>query len=306
MSEKRIAIIDLGTNTFNLLIAEKRMGRFVTLHQERIAARMGVGGINDGFITSEAIERVLNALKKFKLTIENWQVTQLTTFGTSALRSAKNGGELTKKILIETGIAVRIISGEEEAELIYLGVRTAVALGVSKSLIVDIGGGSVEFIIANADEMFWKKSVDIGGQRLIEKFQYHDPILPEERAQINEYLEVQLTPLLSELKKHLPETLVGSSGSFDTLSEIYCHKQGLPFPKEPETPLTIVGFETIFDELLYKPRTERLAIPGMIEMRVDMIVVACCLIQYLLKKHLFKSIRVSAYSLKEGVLASTD
>lgn len=306
MPEKRIAIIDLGTNTFNLLIAEKRMGRFVTLHQERIAARMGVGGINDGFITSEAIERVLSALKKFKLTIENWQATQVIAFGTSALRSAKNGGELTKKILIETGITVRIISGEEEAELIYLGVRTAVALGVSKSLIVDIGGGSVEFIIANADEMFWKKSVEIGGQRLIEKFQHHDPILPEERAQINEYLEVQLTPLLSELKKHLPETLVGSSGSFDTLSEIYCHKQGLPFPKEPETPLTIAGFETIFDELLYKPRRERLAIPGMIEMRVDMIVVACCLIQFLLKRHSFKSIRVSAYSLKEGVLATSD
>ena len=306
MSETRIAIIDLGTNTFNLLIAEKRMGRFVTLHQERIAARMGVGGINNGFITSEAVARVLEALKKLKLTIEKWQVNTVTAFGTSALRSATNGIALIEKIYIETGIKVKIISGEDEAMLIYFGVRSAVPLGSSKSLIVDIGGGSVEFVIANADEMFWKKSVEIGGQRLIEKFQHHDPILPEERAQINEYLEVQLTPLLSELKKHLSETLVGSSGSFDTLSEIYCHKQGLPIPKEPETPLTIAGFETIFDELLHKTRSERLAIPGMIEMRVDMIVVACCLIQFLLEKHSFKSIRVSAYSLKEGVLASTD
>ncbi|MCA6380591.1 MAG: exopolyphosphatase [Cytophagales bacterium] len=306
MSETRIAIIDLGTNTFNLLIAEKRMGRFVTLHQERIAARMGVGGINNGFIKSEAVARVLEALKKLKLTIEKWQVNTVTAFGTSALRSATNGIALIEKIYIETGIKVKIISGEDEAMLIYFGVRSAVPLGSSKSLIVDIGGGSVEFVIANADEMFWKKSVEIGGQRLIEKFQHHDPILPEERAQITEYLEVQLTPLLSELKKHLPETLVGSSGSFDTLSEIYCHKQGLPFPKEPETPLTIAGFETIFDELLHKTRSERLAIPGMIEMRVDMIVVACCLIQFLLEKHSFKSIRVSAYSLKEGVLASTD
>lgn len=306
MSEKRIAIIDLGTNTFNLLIAEKRMGRFATLHQERIAAKMGVGGINNGFITSEAIERVIGALKKFKLNIANWQVTQVTAFGTSALRSAKNGVELTEKIFIETGISVRIISGEEEAELIYLGVRNAVPLGSPKSLIVDIGGGSVEFIIANATEIFWKKSVEIGGQRLIEKFQHHDPILSEERAQIKDYLEVELAPLLSELKKHRPETLVGSSGSFDTLSEIYCNKQGLPFPREPETPLTIAGFEAIFDELLSKPRRERLAIPGMIEMRVDMIVVACCLIQFLFKKHIFRSIRVSAYSLKEGVLASSN
>jgi exopolyphosphatase / guanosine-5'-triphosphate,3'-diphosphate pyrophosphatase len=306
MSETRIAIIDLGTNTFNLLIAEKRMGRFVTLHQERIAARMGVGGINNGFIRTDAIERVIEALKKFKQTIEKWQVTTVTAFGTSALRSATNGIALIEKIYVETGIKVKIISGEEEAMLIYFGVRSAVPLGSSKSLIVDIGGGSVEFIIANANELFWKKSVEIGGQRLIEKFQHHDPLLPEEMAQISEYLEIQLAPLFDELAKHQPETLIGSSGSFDTLSEIYCNKQGMPFPKEPETPLTITGFETIFDELLHKTRSERLAIPGMIEMRVDMIVVACCLIQFLLKKHSFKSIRVSAYSLKEGVLASTD
>lgn len=306
MSEKRIAIIDLGTNTFNLLIAEKRMGEFVTLHQERIATRMGVGGINKGFIRTEAIQRVIEALKKFKLTIEKWQVTTVTAFGTSALRSAANGIELIEKIYIETGIEVKIISGEEEASLIYLGVRSAVALGLSKSLIVDIGGGSVEFIIANADELFWKKSVEIGGQRLIEKFQHHDPLLPVEMAQISQYLEIQLAPLFDELAKHQPETLVGSSGSFDTLSEIYCSKLGVPFPKVPETPLTIAGFETIFDELLHKTRSERLAIPGMIEMRVDMIVVACCLIQFLLKKHSFKSIRVSAYSLKEGVLANSN
>lgn len=306
MSEKRTAIIDLGTNTFNLLIAEKRMGKFVTAHQERIATRMGVGGINNGFIRTEAIERVIGALKKFKLIIDKWQVTTVTAFGTSALRSATNGIELIEKIYVETGIEVKIISGEEEAMLIYLGVRSAMALGSSKSLIVDIGGGSVEFIIANADQMYWKKSMEIGGQRLIEKFQHHDPMLPEEMSQINQYLEIQLSSLFDELAKHQPETLVGSSGSFDTLSEIYCNKQRMPFPKEPETPLTIAGFETIFDELLTKTRSERLAIPGMIEMRVDMIVVACCLIQFLLKKHSFNSIRVSAYSLKEGVLVSSN
>jgi exopolyphosphatase / guanosine-5'-triphosphate,3'-diphosphate pyrophosphatase len=99
--------------------------------------------------------------------------------------------------------------------------------------------------------------------------------------------------------------LIGSSGTFDTLSDIFCithdiHKS----PEEIETPLSIPGFYEIYQELIQKTRAERMDIPGMIEMRVDMIVVACCLIRYLLEHHAFKRIRVSTYSLKEGVFAS--
>jgi exopolyphosphatase/guanosine-5'-triphosphate,3'-diphosphate pyrophosphatase len=306
MPQNRIAVIDLGTNTFNLLIAEKGTEGSTILHQEKIAAKMGVGGINGGFITNEAINRVIEALKQFKLILENWQVTHVQAIGTSALRSAKNGLALAEKIYTETGIRVEIVSGDREAELIYLGVRTAVPLGQAKSLIVDIGGGSVEFIIANETTLFWKQSFEVGGQRLLEKFQHHEPILPEEVEKINRYLEAQLTPLFFQLKNHQPEALVGSSGSFDTLSEIHCRKLGIAMPIGPETPLTIDCFETVFDELLSKNRSGRLAMPGMIAMRVDMIVVACCLIRFLLKKHTFRAIRVSAYSLKEGVLASMD
>ena len=162
MTENRIAIIDLGTNTFNLVIAEKSSKGHTILHQERIAAKMGVGGINHGYITTEGIRRVIQALKEIKLTIENWHVTKVQAFGTSALRSAKNGIELVEKIYSEVGIEVKIITGEEEAELIYQGVRSAVPLGPSKSLIVDIGGGSVEFIIGNESEVFWKQSFEIG------------------------------------------------------------------------------------------------------------------------------------------------
>ena len=304
MKENRIAIIDLGTNTFNLVIAEKASEGHTILHQERIAAKMGVGGINHSHITSGGIDRVIQALKKLKIVIESWQVTNIKAFGTSALRSAKNGIELVEKIYLETGIEVKIISGEEEAELIYKGVRTAVPLGPAKSLIVDIGGGSVEFIIGNETEVFWKQSFEIGGQRLLERFQHHDPILKTELGQIQTFLEESLIPLIHELKIHQPQTIVGSSGSFDTLSEIYCLQQGLPFSSQLETPLTIQGFKSIFMELLEKDRTERLAMPGMIEMRVDMIVVASCLIHFLLLKHTFKNLRVSSYSLKEGVLAS--
>ncbi|MFM9839331.1 MAG: exopolyphosphatase [Cyclobacteriaceae bacterium] len=302
--ENRIAIIDMGTNTFHLLIAEKRNNSYAIVHRERIASKIGVGGINNGRITPEGEERALRALKDFKEVSDSWKVSNITAFGTSALRNAKNGLSLIERIKFEIGIEVKIISGDEEAELIYKGVRTAVPLGNEKSLIVDIGGGSVEFIIGNEQEIFWKQSFEIGGQRLLERFHHHDPILKEEVEQVNKFLEEALQPLFTQLDIHQLNTLVGSSGTFDTLSEIYCQQSNIPYEDLPETPLTLQAFENIFAELLTKNRAQRMQIPGMIEMRVDMIVVACCLIEFLIHNHSFQTIRVSTYSLKEGVLAS--
>ncbi len=304
--ENRIAIIDMGTNTFHLLIAEKRDDSYAIVHWERIASKIGVGGINNGMITQEGAGRAMRALKDFKKVLDSWNVSKATAFGTSALRNAKNGKELIEKIKKEIGIEAKIISGDEEAELIYKGVRTAVSLGKEKSLVVDIGGGSVEFIIGNESEIFWKGSFEIGGQRLLERFHHHDPILKEEVDRVEQFLGEALKPLLAQLEIHQPATLVGSSGTFDTLSEIHCYQQNSLYEEKPETPLTLKAFYSIFELLLVKNKRERMKIPGMIEMRVDMIVVACCLIQFLLQKHPFKNIKVSAYSLKEGVLASLE
>ncbi len=300
----RLAIIDLGTNTFHLLIVEKLEGRFITIHQERIAAKVGVGGINQNIITEAAIVRALNALREFKLKLDSFDVVKTFCFGTSAIRNANNKKELCDRILLETGIEVNVISGDEEALLIYKGVASAIDLGKQSNLIVDIGGGSVEFIIANENEIFWKQSFEIGGQRLIEKFTPHDPITTDDINSLNHYFKEQLSSLLIALEKYNPSTLVGSSGSFDTLSEIYSHQNEIEYkPENPETPLTIETFYSIHQLLIGKSRSERMQIPGMIELRVDMIVVGSCLIKFLLDSYSFQTIRVSTYSLKEGVLA---
>lgn len=302
--ENRIAIIDMGTNTFHLLIAERKNNSYAIVHRERIASKIGVSGINNRIITPEGAERAISALKDFKKVLDSWGVSQATAFGTSALRNAKNGGELIEKIKKEIGVEAKVISGDEEAELIYKGVRSAVNLGKEKSLIIDIGGGSVEFIIGNEKEIFWKQSFEIGGQRLLEQFHHHDPISKQEVDQVQKFLSEALKPLLVHLEIHQPNTLVGSSGTFDTLSEIYCSQQKISYEELPETPLTLQAFENIFAELLVKNRAQRMQIPGMIEMRVDMIVVACCIIDFLILKHSFQNIKVSTYSLKEGALAS--
>lgn len=303
---KKFAIIDMGTNTFLLLIAARKGGRIETLYQQRIATKIGMGGINDGRITPAAIERAMDALKAFDIKTKEFGVSQSLAIGTSAIRNAKNKEDLLTRIKTETSFGVKVISGDEEAELIYQGVRQAVTLPESKALIVDIGGGSVECILADANQALWKQSFEIGGQRLMELFHHHDPILPEEVDRIADYLNEKLQPLLLALKKFTPTELVGSSGSFDTLSEIYCAQQHIPYPDEPETPLTLEAFPAIAKDLLSKDRAARMQVPGMIELRVDMIVVGCCIIQFLLAYHPFRRLRVSSYSLKEGVMATLD
>lgn len=302
--QNRIAIIDMGTNTFHLLIAEQKEESYNIIFRDQLAVKVGAGGINAGMITESGLHRALAAMQSFKNIIDRHGVKSTYAFGTSALRNAKNGKEIAEKIKSVTGIEVNIIPGELEAHYIYLGVRAALGLGQDKNLIIDIGGGSVEFIIADQDEVFWKQSFEIGGQRLLERFQKHDPILAEEVDELENYFQHSLEPLFNALEQFNPLILAGSSGTFDTLSDIFCithdiHKS----PEEIETPLTIDGFYEIHHELLLKNREERMRIPGMIEMRVDMIVVASCLVKFLLQKHPFNRIRVSTFSLKEGVLA---
>jgi exopolyphosphatase/guanosine-5'-triphosphate,3'-diphosphate pyrophosphatase len=302
---QKLAIIDMGTNTFHLLIAEWAGSQYQITYREKLAVRIGQGGINQDIIQADAIERALAALQIFNHKIIESGIEKTFAFATSALRNASNAKEVVNKIKESTGIDVKVISGEEEAELIYCGVRTAVPLGIEQSLIIDIGGGSVEFIIANEHESLWKRSFEIGGQRLLEKFQKTDPITKSEIGLLDSYFNQTLGELFDAIKKYNPITLVGSSGTFDTLSDIYCIKNHiLKNENDPETPLTIESFYEIYRDLILKNRAERMLIPGMIELRVDMIVVAVCLIRFILEKHPFKNIRVSSYALKEGVLSS--
>jgi exopolyphosphatase / guanosine-5'-triphosphate,3'-diphosphate pyrophosphatase len=303
--DDKIAIIDLGTNTFHLLLAQSDAGQYKTLHQERAPVKIGLGGINSNRITDAGIARAIEAMKNFKITLEKNDVKKIYAFGTSAFRNANNGKEVAARIETETGINIRIISGDEEADYIYEGVRAAIYM-TETSLIVDIGGGSVEFIIGNHERIIWKQSFEIGAQRLLEKFQKHDPILASEIKELKLFLEFSLPPLSKAIEKYKPQILIGSSGTFDTLSEIHCIRNGLPYnPAASETPLSFKSFHEIFNELITKNRVERLQIPGMIEMRVDMIVVSCCLIDYLLDGYKnFQSLRVSSYSLKEGVIST--
>ncbi len=301
-----LAIIDLGTNTFHLLIVDAEAPSHPRIFHESRAARIGQGGINKRLITPAATERALEVLRYFREVLDRYEVPADRTFafGTSAIRSAANSAEFCHVVEQETGITIQVIDGAQEAEYIYYGVRAAVTLDEVPVLIVDIGGGSVEFIIGNGSQVLWKQSFEIGGQRLIEKFMRTDPLADADRKRIYNYLEEQLIPLANAVHQYAPTTLVGSSGSFDTLVAMdVMHRTGQrPNPARTGFELPLAEFSRSFAQLLQGNREERMAIPGMIALRVDMIVVAVCLIDYLIKTHRIERIQVSNYALKEGVL----
>ncbi|MFT2007397.1 phosphatase [Pontibacter sp. 13R65] len=304
---KRIALIDMGTNTFHLQITEVGAdGSLKDLVKTKLPVRLGQGGISNGAIAPAAYARALDTLKDFRRQIDAHEVQVVRAMATSMVRSAANGEAFVQDILQQTNILVEVIDGDREAELIYYGVRSAGVLDESTALIIDIGGGSVEFIICNAHNIFWKRSFEIGAQRLMDKFFLQDPIAPESVAAEKAYLQEKLQPLTEAVALHKPTVLVGSSGTFDTLCDIDAQSKGNSWRKEasppPASALALSDFYQIYQQLLHKNHSERLAIPGMLEMRVDMIVVAGIVIDFVLQQYQLEEIRVSAFALKEGVL----
>lgn len=302
----RIAIIDLGTNTFNLLIADIAVGsKHRHVYNTRVAVRLGEGGINKNFITPTAFERGVNAIMAYKQVIDNYKVEKTCAFATSAVRGASNGSDFVNRIKIETGIDVEVISGDREAELIYKGVREAVNIGNTPSLIIDIGGGSTEFIIATQDKVVWKYSFLLGVARIQEKFKTSDPITADEILRIEEHFEQELELLFAAVKKYPVKELIGSSGSFESLADMITSRFYKPdiLNDKTEYEFNLNDVEQIHKDIVTLSREQRLKLPGLIEMRVDMIVIASIIVNFILKRISLTKMRLSTYALKEGFIA---
>jgi exopolyphosphatase/guanosine-5'-triphosphate,3'-diphosphate pyrophosphatase len=183
----------------------------------------------------------------------------------------------------------------------------AVGKQAAPVLIMDIGGGSVEFIIADGLSILYKESYEIGGQRLMELFMDTDPISADAIEKIDAYLLDKLAPLLQAAEKFNPKVLIGSSGTFDTLCEVYWQTNKLNYRLEQLTQfdLPLTGYAEIANKLVAMNKEQRLAVQGMIPLRADMIVVAICLINFVIGQIATSQLIVSTYALKEGVLLAT-
>ncbi len=301
----QIAIIDLGTNTFNLLIAEvKEDNTYTILSETKYPAKLGKGGINNKTITPEAFERGFKALETHLETISQFNVEQINCFATSAIRSASNGKTFVSQVKDKYNLDINVIQGDKEAELIYDGVKQVVPIGIDNVLIMDIGGGSTEFIIANKDEVVWKHSFNIGAARMLDLIQPSEPIKTEEIKNLENYITNELDLLFAEIKKHKIARLVGSSGSFDTIAAMIAviEHPHLDLTKTTSYKIEMDLFEKLHQKYLNSTLEERLNMKKMESHRAEMIVLASIFIKFTIEKLNIQEVFQCNYALKEGAI----
>lgn len=291
------AVIDLGTNTFHLLIAEVSSGSIRELYRKRIFVKLAADGI--GRIGPAPFERGIKALFYFKEKLDEYKCTSVQAIGTAALRRAANGQEfiLAAKAV---GIAVRLISGEEEARLITRGVLAALPNIRERVLIMDIGGGSTEYIIVEGNQILYRESFPVGVSTLSNDFHRQDPISNKETGQLRAHLNSVTSSLAAALREYPTHHLAGAAGTFDVLAELL--RDDKPGTHPTSHQLDLSGWPLIRDRIVKATVAERSAIPGLPQQRVDMIVVAMLLLDFTLSLAEIQQVTVSQYALKEGVL----
>lgn len=302
----RMAIIDMGSNTFNLLVADVVDQSLRVVHSEKIAVLLGRGMNSSRHIDSEAAQRALKALETLQNKARSLHCIHCFALATAAMREAENGAELAQEWTAKTDCPIRIISGEQEAELIARGVQAQVPWHSFRSaLIMDIGGGSTECIaIANGNiEQLW--SFKAGAVRMLEAWKGSDPAHKSELQALDQLHQARFAPLLNHNLPQKPELLLGSSGFFDTLAELDFQRKAAEQTRD-QAPYSM-DLEQFMDWTMRIQKSslqERLTWPGMPEFRAPYAVVSARQTAFLMQHFQIPRLLCVRYSLKEGALLS--
>ncbi|MCO5260623.1 MAG: hypothetical protein M9916_10810 [Crocinitomicaceae bacterium] len=295
---KRIAIIDLGTNTFNLLIASVATDNFEVLYSAKSGVALGLGGINENKISEDAIVRSIQALNSFKSSCDAYKVNEIRAFGTSAIRDAHNKEAFCRKILEETSISIEVISGLEEAQLIYQGVKWTHDF-TQPTTIVDIGGGSTEFIFVDANKVIDSISLNIGISRMYQELQLNDPLTSSDVDLIENWLDNHVK---DKLKQVQCTAVIGASGAFETLYQVF-YNESFPL-SDKSIHMKSEDLKKVIQEIVDSTLEERRKNPLIIPIRQLMMPIAAVKINWLFKQLGATKFYISPYSLKEGALYS--
>lgn len=299
-TDGRTAVIDLGTNTFHLLIAEPTAnGGWATVLRERVFVKLADEGIER--IGPAAFERGLQATDLFRRHLDDAGIPpeRVRAYGTAALRTAANAPDFLRAVQQRTGIRAEAIDGAHEALLIYHGVRQAVPFPENRAFIMDIGGGSVEFILADREHLLWRQSFPVGVAVLFRQFHKTDPIAPAEIEAVEQFLDEALYDLWAKMREHPSPTLIGAAGAFDIIDHLLLD----PATKPPLYGwIPVDTFTPLYDRILRSTLAEREQMPHLLPERREMIVMGMILIQQVVQRGGMREIYTSEYSMKEGML----
>ncbi len=303
---RRVAAIDLGTNSFHMVIVEESKGKgIVEIDRVKEMICIGRGSISTKMLDQEAMEAGITTLKHFLVLAAQQGVKpeNVMAFATSAIREAKNRSVFLQRVRQETGLKIKVISGLEEAQFIYYGVRHAVKLASEPELIFDIGGGSVEFIIADHEKIFLLESRKIGVARMLERFIATDPISDRELSLLQQFFAAELYTSAEKSRELGIKRAIASSGTAQNIARMIRSITG----RDDEVTLnqssfTRKEFQKFYKSVMTMTASERKKLTGLDEKRVDLIVPGVILVNVIFSLFKLKEVAISDSALREGMV----
>lgn len=304
-----LAAIDIGTNSIHMVIVQINLDlpTFTIIAKEKDVVRLGDRDPKTGDLTPDAIERAMAALGRCKELADSFNTDHIVAVATSATREASNGKKFLEQVESELGIHVNLISGQEEARRIYLGVLSGMEFDGKPHVIIDIGGGSTELILGDSHEARFLSSTKVGAVRLTQELITTDPIDDEEflylQAYVRGMLERPVENLRSKLQPGEKPQLVGTSGTIETLAIINAKE------KLGEEPNPLSGYQLGREDLAEMVERfasmsyeERLDISGMSEKRAEIIIAGAVILLEAMTMLNLDSVTICERALREGII----
>lgn len=299
----RLGVIDVGSNSVHMLIADvNRKGDIEVADRAKEMVRLGHKSFITGSLTEESMELTVRTLSYFKRLLEVRQVDRIRAVATSAVREARNRAVFIARIQKETGIALEVISGEEEARLIYRAARHALGLEGGPHLLVDVGGGSVELVLVKDGAPLWMRSVKLGVARLTEQFLINDPPSPSERRRLEKHLESEIGELMRKARRVGVEDAVGTSGTINTLVAMARAARGEEVGRLHGASASAPEIARITRELCESRGDIRAELPGIDAKRADLMPAAGILADFILRTSEARSLTACTWAMREGLL----
>jgi exopolyphosphatase / guanosine-5'-triphosphate,3'-diphosphate pyrophosphatase len=305
---RRLAAIDLGTNSFHLVIADvKPNGKFSVVSKDKEMVRLGEGFNDLKHLSEEAMQRAMETLRRFALIAQS-HAAPVRAVATSAVREALNQDAFLQRARDTVGLDIEVVSGFEEARLIYLGVLQALPVYSKNILLVDIGGGSTEFLSGTRGVVEYANSLKLGAVRLTQKFFRNDIIRSKDVAACREHLAGAINPITRALKGRQFDIAIGSSGTIISAAVMVQAMNGTPLLTDETNNLVITRTDLarVVDAVLAARSVgRRRELDGMDTSRADIIVAGVLILEQVFEQLRLDSMVTSKYALREGILLDT-
>lgn len=300
----KIAVIDVGTNSIHMVLAEiQQDSGYKILDRFKDMTRLGDGAFAAHRLSNEAMKRGIDVIKNLVTLARNKGFERIVAIATSAVREAQNGGDFVDLVEAQTRLKVRVVSGTEEARLIFQGVKNSIPLVEEPSLVVDVGGGSVELMVGNRTGLLHAKSLKLGAIRLADQYLKRTPPTATMLGLLEQAITSQLQQTLERFKVKRFHMLVASSGMAGNLAEIiHLRRTGRPLSQLNLAAVSRKDIQEVEDELSRTTLKARLAIPGLDPKRADTLFPATIVLRTLMEQAGVDELTICDKAIREGVI----